>query len=173
MAQNKKGKPSDGQRKKPRFPGQYKSTGNKQDGYKTMTIRCDEETIQLTKDLGKPLNLTSTDVVKLGIRLVQRHLDGLLENPNRLISELMTRFVPDLKKFDIILGRFSKGGRSELAAIWRDFEAVQRIENDDLREQALDTLAQKLKFIFTRAKLKEPRKAVSDEPMEVTGLELA
>jgi hypothetical protein len=169
MAKNK-GKPTDAQRKKPRFPGQFASTGNKQDGYKSITIRCDPATIQLADDLGQPLELTRTDVIKLGIRLVQRHLDSLLENPNVLISELVTRFVPDLKKFDLIMGRHSKGGRNELAALWRDFEAVQRIENDDLREQALDTLQQKLKLIFARAKLKEPRTV---QPMEVIGLELA
>ena len=175
MKTKKGGRPSNKEKKNPRYPGQHAYTGNKVDGWNTVTFRCDKATVKLADDLAEPLKLTRTDVFKLGVRLIQRHLDGLLEHPDHLISELMTRFVPDLKKFDVILGRYSKGGRSELAAIWRDFEAVQRIENNDLREQALDTLEQKLKLIFARAKLKEPRSSTSrsDEPMEVSGLELA
>ena len=169
MAKNKKGKPSDDQRKKPRFPGQYASTGTKQSGYKTLTIRIDDGTLALANDLGKLYHLTRTDVFKLGIRLAQRHADTMLENPDDATSALITRVVPDLKKFDVLVRRQSKGGRSELAALWRDFDAVQRIENDDMREQALEMLEQKLKLIFSRARLKERK----PEPAMTTDLELA
>jgi len=167
----KKGRPTAEQLKAPRFKEQHTSTGKEQ-----VNFRSSPEFRQLLEGIALALDLSEADVLRLSVFRTQRDIDKLKARPNELDMALMTRVVPEAAKFRLLLNRRPQEVTVQgidLFKVLRDFFAMSRIEDVELRLQALDTLEQKLRGIFERirAKAKLDRKEKVEYPL-TTDLEL-
>ena len=120
-----------------------------------VSFRSSDEFAALLRDTAVRLDLPEADVLRLGLFRIQRHLDRLLEKPNSFDLELMHRAVPEAAKFRLLLERRSPEDTAhglDLIKILRDFHAINRLEDDELRVKALDSLEQKLHGLFDRVR---------------------